>query len=312
VECQNEPLAKQVFNAFDEYFFLKSNSSNNPPDHINLEFTNNTNSLITPSNARELFNSPQLRVLKNGKGCYLEGENASFQLDLADCRGTGYLDQAFWDDPAKTQQEILTLSLLWLFHKHGLFSVHGNALVKDGKGVFLIGDSCSGKSTTALSLVQKGWSYLSDDVNLLKKSSRGVKALAFQKGFSFDPRLENHYPEFKKSLIKSSWNGKKRFIDIRTVHPEKFQSQCIPKVIIFPQVTSRDKSRLIPVSKTTALILLMQNSGGVLVDKEMAKPQVEILKTLNYQTSSYQLLAGRDLYEEPEKISEVLSDAEIS
>ena len=44
-----------------------------------------------------------------------------------------------------------------------------------------------------------------------------------------------------------------------------------------------------------------------MVDKEIVVKQIEVLKHLAYQSCSYQLLAGRDLYEEPEKISEVLS-----
>ena len=91
----------------------------------------------------------------------------------------------------------------------------------------------------------------------------------------------------------------------------RFLPSCFPKVLIFPKVVSQGKSRLIPIDGTKALILLAENSGGIMVDKEMVVKQMEVLKGLVYQTSSYQLLAGRDLYEEPEKISRVLSGLNI-
>ncbi|MBE9540782.1 MAG: hypothetical protein IMF01_00565 [Proteobacteria bacterium] len=58
------------------------------------------------------------------------------------------------------------------------------------------------------------------------------------------------------------------------------------------------------------MILLIDNSGGIMVDKDKVVKQIEVLKQLVYQTDSYELIAGRDLYEKPEKISEVLSGVE--
>ena len=63
-----------------------------------------------------------------------------------------------------------------------------------------------------------------------------------------------------------------------------------------------------PIEETGAMILLMQNSGGILVDKQKSRKQSEIIKLLVQQTSAYQLFAGRDLHKEPEKISDILSE----
>jgi hypothetical protein len=307
VECEDKLLSEKVLSALGNCFFLKSNSTDSDSHHLNLKFKKNIDPFKSPENISELFTSPHLRVFKKGDSCYIVGEDSFFQLDLTASQGTGYLNHTFWDRPPKLQQEFLMLSVLWLFHRHGLFAIHGNALFKDGLSVLIAGDSGSGKSTTALGLIQKGWKYLSDDVTLINQSSQGIKALAFQKGFSFDPRLAKYYPEINKLLKSSSWNGQKRFLDITSIYPENHLSTCVPNILIFPKIVSEGKSQLIPIDKTSALIMLMQSSGGIMVDKEMAAQQVEVLKNLIYQTSSYRLLAGRDLYEEPEKISFMLS-----
>ncbi len=82
-------------------------------------------------------------------------------------------------------------------------------------------------------------------------------------------------------------------------------------MLIFPKIVSQDRSELIPVDRAEAFILLAESSGGIMVDKEMVGKQMGVLKRLVYQTRNYKLLAGRDLYEEPERISEVLAGVRV-
>lgn len=307
VECDDESLGKRVIHALDSHFFLKKNMSG-AEYHVTLKFKKDIPPFELLGDVRELFVSSNLRVFKNGTSCYLAGERVFLKLELADCQGTGYLDDAFWDRPPKSMQELFMLSLLWLFRKHGLYGVHGNALERNGRGILIAGDSGSGKSTTAISLIKQGWNYLSDDVTLLKQDSGVVKALAFVRGFSFDPHLAGSYPELDASS-NSSWNGQKRFIDIEAVYPGRSLQDCIPEMLLFPEIVPDDKSRLAPLSRTNALIALMQNSGGIMVDREMAEQHIELLKQLLHQAECYQLFAGHDLHLHPEKISSMLPKA---
>ena len=310
VECEDKQLSGKVIDAIDDYFFMTSDGSIPNSNNITMRFKNNNFSFKAPETAQELFVSSSIDVLKDGNFYYLISGSSVFQLDLSNSLGIGLLDSTYWERCPKSKQEFLMLSLLWLLRKHGLYGLHANGLVKDGFGILIVGGSGSGKSTTALSLIRQGWDYLSDDVTLFRHSSDGIEAIAFQKGFSFDPHLADCYPELNKPLKASSFNGQKRFLDINSIYPNRFLSSCFPKVLIFPKIVSQDKSHLIPIDRSKALILLIDNSGGIMVDKEMVTKQIEVLKRLIYQVHSYQLLAGRDLYEEPEKISEVLSGVE--
>jgi hypothetical protein len=324
IECEDSRLTERIIGAIDDYF-TKNDSVLNP-HNIFLRFKNNDFSFKAPETAQELFVSSSLRVLKDGDFCYLISGDSLFQLDLKNSTGIGSLDSNFWRSPLKCKQDFLMLSILWLIRPHGLYALHANGLVKAVRpfdnstlrlgsgltaqgsaqnevGVLIVGNSGSGKSTLALSLIRQGWGYLSDDVTLISENLDGIEAIAFLKGFSFDSNLANRYPELNKP---SSFNGQKRFLDINSIYPDGFLPCCLPRILIFPKIASRGKSQIIPIDRAKALILLAENSGGIMVDKKMVIKQMEVLRRLVYQTASYQLLAGRDLYERPEKILEIL------
>jgi hypothetical protein len=307
VECQDQQMSQKVIETFDDCFFLKK--ANNEPNfpRLTLRYKNNNFTFKPPESAKALVSSPSLRVLKNGNVCYLIKGNSVFQLELTKSIGTGIMGADFWKRPPKSKQEFFMLPLLWLLRPNGMYALHANGIVKDGIGFLFVGGTGSGKSTTAFSLIRQGWEFLSDDVTLLRSNSEKIEAMAFVKGFSIDPQLASRCPELRGLEETSSWNESKIFINTESLYPDQFLSCCLPKVLIFPKIVSRRKSKLLPVDQAKALILLIENSGGIMLDKNMADNQIEVLKQLIYQTSSYQLLAGLDLYKEPDKIPEIIS-----
>ena len=307
VECQDQQISQKVIGTLDDCFFLEKAGNRLNFLHLSLRFKHKNFTFKAPESARELVYSPSLRVLKNGNVCYLLKGNSVFQLELAKGLGTGFIDAEFWKNPLKSKQEFFMLSLLWLLRPVGFYALHANGIVKDGIGFLIVGGTGSGKSTTALSLIRQGWEFLSDDVTLLRASSERIEAVAFLKGFSIDPHLADRCPELHRHGETSSCNGSKTYININSLYPDQFLPCCLPKVLIFPKIVSGRKSQLRPVDRAKALIWLIENSGGIMLDKDMAVNQIEVLKQLIYQTRSYQLLAGLDLYEDPGKISEIMS-----
>ncbi|HWP93168.1 MAG TPA: hypothetical protein VNN20_13325 [Thermodesulfobacteriota bacterium] len=305
IEYENQQLAEEITRAFHDYFFTTKNASVLDSYNLTLRFKNNDFYIKAPEAAQEIYASSCLRVFKDENFYYLISGDSLFQLDLGTSLGIGLLDSAFWERHPRSKQDFLMLSLLWLLRQHGVYALHANGVVKNDVGILIVGDTGKGKSTTALSLIRQGWGYLSDDVTLIRHTLDGIEAIAFLKGFSFDSSLVNCYPELNKP---SSFNEQKRFLDIKQIYPGRFRHSCFPKALIFPEIVSNDKSELIPIDRTKALVLLAENSGGIMVDKEIVIKQMEVLKRLAYQTSSYKLLAGRDLYEESERISEILLD----
>lgn len=312
IECEDERLSEKVNGAIYKYFCTSNHDGSSPNSHnITLRFKNNDFSTKIPLTAQELCVSSSLHVLRDGDFCYLVGGDSLFQIDLRNGIGTGMLSSTFWEKPLKSKQDFLMLSLLWLLRPHGLYALHANGVAKDEIGVLIAGRSGSGKSTLSLGLIRQGWRYLSDDITLLSHNPDGIKAIAFQKGFSFDSNLASRYPELDRPPETGLLNGQKRFLDITPLYPDRVQYSCFPKVLIFPKIASQEKSQITQIDRAEALILLVENSGGIMVDKEMVVKQMEVLKRLVYQASSYQLIAGRDLSEGPEKILEILATVGI-
>jgi hypothetical protein len=182
VKCDDELLGKKVIGAINNHFFMTRNDSTPHYHNITLKFKNNNTSIKIPETAHELSTSSSLRVLKDGDFCYLIKEDSVSQLDLVNSMGVVSISPTFWRKPIKSQQEFLMLSLLWLLRQHGIYALHANGLVKES-GILFVGGSGSGKSTSSLSLIRQGWSYLSDDVILLRNSLDGIEDRHSQKDF---------------------------------------------------------------------------------------------------------------------------------
>jgi hypothetical protein len=60
----------------------------------------------------------------------------------------------------------------------------------------------------------------------------------------------------------------------------------------------------------TALGQLLTHSGPQLFDRRTMRPHLDVLQGLVQQTTTYDLKAGRDLYEEPRTLGRLLREAE--
>ncbi len=66
------------------------------------------------------------------------------------------------------------------------------------------------------------------------------------------------------------------------------------------------KSALQSVTKGQAFANLLKQSISIFFNRQVVTQHTQILKKLINQCSCYQLLAGRDLYDEPDKILKLL------
>jgi len=300
IECEDDALDAKVQNVVRDMLYLDGRVSCRTVPDIRLFFRYGTTGHIHPEDAREIYSSPALRVLTNDAVSFVFAKGASFRLDLVHSEGTAFIDDRFWDNPFKTIQECVVLSLLWMLHSHSVYAIHANCLEKDGAGILCVGTSGSGKSTTGFSLIRSGWNYLSDDVNLIRTGRTGLALMAFQKGYSIDPDMVRHYPEIGNHLDASFPNGRKRILDMEALCPEQFTYRTVPRLILFPRITHQQESTLTPMNKATALVRLAENSGGIMVNRSMASAQMDTLKRLVDRTGCYQLLCGRDVLERPQ------------
>ena len=193
------------------------------------------------------------------------------------------------------QREFFLLGLLMLLRPLGRYGLHACGLERYGTGLLLVGASGSGKTTTSLNLMRRGWQYLSDDAVLLTEGADNtVRAEAFRQGFSCTPKTLEHFPELGGSSEFGDPDGK------RVVYPNgSFTSTCTPSLIVFPRL-SEGETRLRPLTASQSLIRLCQQSAGIMTDTAVSQGQLRVLRTLVGQAQSFELHLGQDALANPD------------
>lgn len=131
--------------------------------------------------------------------------------------------------------------------------------------------------------------------------------LSFRKSFYIDPEVASKYPELDPHFsIENDTEGCKQFLDLDQMYPDQFRPSIVPKILIFSKITSNKKSALQSVTKGQALSNLLKQSISIFFNQQVVDEHLNVLKRLVLQTDCYQLLAGRDLYDEPDNIIKLL------
>lgn len=169
------------------------------------------------------------------------------------------------------------IGLMELLQQAGYYYIHGASLLKDREGVLFVGESGAGKSTITRTLIDKGYSYTCDDALLLMQDKDEIAALGF---------IEDGQPSFGYS---------------------NYVPRIVPRRLIFPKIAHLPKSQLIPISSSLALENLLPASVLIFLQSHDTKGHLRILKSLVEQCSSFLLLMGTDLKDNPSFLEKVLS-----
>ncbi|MCR4291834.1 MAG: hypothetical protein NUV76_03050 [Candidatus Kuenenia sp.] len=307
VQWEGDGIGDEIEQFFSSFPFTQIDNGGKPA-HIELKFVATDASSHIPYTASKPLNGYDSSIYEADGHVYLTDGLSVFQLQLQ--AGTGFvtIHRSFKGKPPLSKYNFFLVGLIHLLSSRGFYDLHAAGLVRDGMGYLFLGESGSGKSSTALSLVRQGWHYVSDDALFLRSSAGGIESLAFRKHFYLDPVLSRQFPEIAPHLKGSAMgNHTKRFLDVESVYPGRFRTSCIPKVLVYTRIVPQHESKLIPVDKTTAFIKLMRQSASLFFKRQAVNVHLEAIKRLVSQSDSYELLAGRDLYEKPGKISEILS-----
>lgn len=245
-----------------------------------------------PAGARVLADFPRCRVLRAADRVFLQLPQARCSLDLAGGRARLWLAEAWWQAPLKTQQDSWVLALVWLLRERGRYAFHASAVARHGQGLLIAGASGSGKSSTALSLIQQGWDWLADDI-VLFEPGQVARLHSLARGFAFHPALAERLPGLDGETF-----GDKDFADIEGLFSGRQIDQCRPVALLFPQVTGEAASRLLGLSVIDGLSALLPAVGGLFAGGALSQSQAQLgaLGSLVRTVPAYRLLAGRDSF----------------
>jgi hypothetical protein len=189
---------------------------------------------------------------------------------------------------------VLSLVLMELLKRRGLYPLHAAGLALDGHGVLLAGTSGAGKSTLSVALARGGFSFLSDDTVFLEADAPGWRVRAFPDQIDLCADAVDLFPELRDvadAELPPGW--RKRQIRAETVYAAPISWDVRPRTLIFPSVCGTPTSVLRPVSPEEALLELVPNV--LLTDASGSQQHLNALAGLVSQCTCYRLDTGRDL-----------------
>jgi hypothetical protein len=141
--------------------------------HIKLKFAVSDIPATIPYQISEPRSCYGLLIFENSDYIFLTDELSAFKIQPRTGIGQATFHHSFREKSLLSKYNFFLIGLMYLLTAQGLHDLHGAGLVRDETGYLFLGDSGSGKSTAALTLVHQGWHYLSDDTLLIRRAAVG-------------------------------------------------------------------------------------------------------------------------------------------
>jgi hypothetical protein len=184
--------------------------------------------------------------------------------------------------------------------------VHGAAFDAGGRGVLVVGDSGSGKSTVAAAALRLGARVVSDDLLLVARRSSGgigVETLRCELYFRA-PGVSIVPPSMVEKLVPIPDSEEVRWRLTPDDEPSSFVDSVVPGRLWLVSVDRRlRESRIAAVDQAEALAWLVRGMSGLSLsggfDDERI-PILDLLADLVASCPAVKVRLGRDLLAEPE------------
>jgi hypothetical protein len=190
---------------------------------------------------------------------------------------------------------LLSVPLMELLKRRGLFGVHAAGADLDGKALVLAGTSGSGKSTLSVALARAGFGFLGDDTLFLD----GRRVLAFPDEIDLTEESVSFFPGILLAPPPAGWRKRQLRAD-----PVRIVWESEPAVLVFPQVSGRPRSELRPIDPGEALLELAPNV--LLTEPTSSQAHLDALAGLARASRCYRLETGTDLDEAVRLLRELM------
>ena len=133
-------------------------------------------------------------------------------------------------DTNKIWEMLIGVPFGYALRNKGFMVLHGSSVVVNGKAVCIVGSSGLGKSTLALSLVERGYKFLTEDLSIIKDDIVHF----YSSWIKID---KNRTIKTKTDLNKNidlSFDSRER--ELVKISKEDCAENAIPKVIYFPVI----------------------------------------------------------------------------
>jgi len=254
-----------------------------------------------PPNAIKTLNAADITCYRNGSDSYYTLKNGSvIHFDPVIRRAKGFIMKESLNDPA-CLFSLIGAPISENLKYNSLYSLHSAALLCNGVGYLISGDSGSGKTTSTLCLISAGSKYVSDDVVLLEEINGEIFAHSLAKTLNVDRVLAGRFLHTVNKDNFPSETGFKMPLDITHIIPDSFIPHLRPDVIIFVKKDLNTNSRISPLSQMEVYRRLLKQAV-LATSKEVSRNQLQAYGKLVRQVQGFELLNGRDIYRQPETL----------
>ena len=128
----------------------------------------------------------------------------------------------------KVWEMLIGVPFGYALRKKGFMIMHGSSVVMNGQAVCIVGSSGLGKSTLALSLVEKGFKFLTEDLCIVKDNIVHF----YSSWIKIDKKLKNKLKTDLNKNIDLSFDSRGR--ELIKIGTEHVSERATPKAIYFP------------------------------------------------------------------------------
>jgi energy-coupling factor transporter ATP-binding protein EcfA2 len=263
-----------------------------------------------PSHARPVYDSPLVstRYDESLDSLHLEcGESARAVCRPDDGRVTvSFVEAAAAELEWLLSHALLTVSLMEMLKRRGIFALHAGGVTVGGKAILLAGASGSGKTTLTLALALAGHGFLGDDIAFLTKGDDGLTVLPFPDQVDVTPDSAALLPELAPLFDVAPFTGRgKRGICMDDLRPAAERRDASPGLLLLPSVSHDGRTRLESVSAATAFLELLPNV--LLTEPVSSQAHVDALGRLVAESRCYRIETGRNLAAAVDVVAQSLS-----
>ena len=318
-----------IFSAVNKLleYFLSKKTSLTPSDGLFITFFDNhhdtTHQGMLPSGLKSLYSSSEedlfdikefgidkmsLYVNEDDFTYYVAfGTIGLFSYNIKKGAAEGYLKEPEEINPNLISSFIFIFLLAELLKGKGLFLAHCSGVEKNGKGVIFPGFSGAGKTTSCIALIRQGFGFLGDDRPILRYSkSGGLELLSFPEPVDVTDYTIQLFPELKNyRFFLDNRNLRKQSFIAEELYPGSTRDSCVPKLILFPEISANKKTSLELFPKSEALKTFLPHSL-LAFDKDSARQHFDIIFDLIQSTDCYKVKLGADMQRLPALVESVL------
>ncbi len=208
--------------------------------------------------------------------------------------------------PLRHYRQAIFITLYQHLRRSGLYLIHASAIARHGRAALLTGVSGAGKTTTMLTCVAAGFQFLGDDSTLVRAApDGGVDVVALLNTLDVTDQTAAWFPELAPHLSPQRSHTGKRQVILSEAFPTCIADQGRLGVILAPEVTNQEQTRLAPISKAALLGELLFYSVD-LHDPALARQHLDFLAETLEHIPCYRLLLGHNRQQIPAVLEEVL------